>query len=237
MNYVIKNAFVINEGRRFHSDILVREGRVERLAAIIDTPSSCVEFDARGCFLIPGMIDDQVHFREPGLTAKGTLASESMAAVAGGITSVMEMPNVMPPTTDMSAVEHKLNLASERAHCNYAFYLGATESNIEAIKSLDAERVCGVKVFMGASTGSLLVESSAALEAIFRDSPILIATHCESGPIMDKNKSMRTSPLSIFDHPRIRNDEACFASSSYAVSLAKKYDANLDVLHLTTGNA
>ncbi|RUO26899.1 dihydroorotase [Aliidiomarina minuta] len=234
MNFVIKNAKVVNEGRQFHSDVLVRNGCIDKIQSEINTPRSFTEYDAEGLLLMPGMIDDQVHFREPGLTAKGDLATESMAAVAGGITSVMEMPNVSPATTNMSAIAHKLDLASTKSFCNYAFYLGATESNIDDIKSVDIDRVCGVKVFMGASTGNLLVENPAALEAIFRESPILIATHCESGPVIERNRLSLQDPLTIFEHAALRNDEACFVSSSYAVSLARKYDANLHVLHLTS---
>ena len=193
--------------------------------------------DANGKYLLPGMIDDQVHFREPGLTHKGTIASESRAAVAGGITSYMEMPNVNPATTTIEALEKKYSIGSQSSMGNYAFYLGATEDNIEQIQRLDSTKHCGVKVFMGASTGNLLVEDPKALDEIFSKSPALIVTHCESGPVIAKNlEQFQNSGKSatILDHPVIRDTEACYASSSYAVGLAKKYQSQLHVLHITT---
>ena len=173
----------------------------------------------------------------PGLTHKGTIASESRAAVAGGITSFMEMPNVNPSTTTIEALENKYDIARENSIANYAFYLGATENNIEQIKRLDPSKHCGVKVFMGASTGNLLVEDRAALEDIFREAPTLIATHCESGPVIAKNLARVEAlnrPIVITDHPIIRDAEACFASSSLAVDLAKRHGSQLHVLHITT---
>ncbi len=182
------------------------------------------------------MIDDQVHFREPGLTHKGNIASESRAAVAGGITSYMEMPNVNPATTTIEALERKYAIAQKNSIANYAFYLGATEDNLEQIKQLNPNRHCGVKIFMGASTGDLLVEAPQALDDIFRESPVLIVTHCESGPVIAKNleEVRRLRTPTIHDHSIIRDTEACFASSSYAVDLAKKYGSQLHVLHITT---
>ena len=192
---------------------------------------------AENKYLLPGMIDDQVHFREPGLTHKGTIASESRAAVAGGITSYMEMPNVNPATTTIAALEKKYAIAAKVSYANYAFYLGATENNLDQIKQLSPKKHCGVKVFMGASTGDLLVEAPQALDAIFRESPALIVTHCESGPVINKNQAAllrEKKRLAIEDHPKIRDVNACYASSSYAVALAKKYRSQLHVLHLTT---
>jgi dihydroorotase len=183
------------------------------------------------------MIDDQVHFREPGLTHKGSIASESRAAAAGGITSYMEMPNVNPSTTTIAALNQKYEIATNSSLANYAFYLGATEDNLEQIKRLDPRRHCGVKVFMGASTGDLLVENPNALEAIFRESPILIATHCESGAVIKRNRQrilQTKTELTIEDHPILRDTETCYASSSYAVSLARRHQSQLHVLHLTT---
>jgi len=183
------------------------------------------------------MIDDQVHFREPGLTHKGNIASESRAAVAGGITSFMEMPNVEPATTTIDALEAKFAIAEKSAMANYSFYLGATEDNLDQIKALDPSKHCGVKVFMGASTGSLLVENPQALEGIFRDSPVLVVTHCESGPVIAENlETFRRAGKTptITDHPVIRDRQACYASSSYAVNLAKQFQTQLHVLHLTT---
>ncbi|NOH78653.1 dihydroorotase [Vibrio sp. RE86] len=234
---VIKNARIVNEGRIVESDIRIVGQRIEQIASDIQAQEGDTVVDAQGQYLLPGMIDDQVHFREPGLTHKGTIASESRAAVAGGITSYMEMPNVSPATTTIEALEKKFDIAADSSFANYSFYLGATEDNLEEIKQLDPTKHCGVKVFMGASTGDLLVEAPDALEAIFRDSPVLIVTHCESGPVIAKNLEnvlAQKSELTIHDHPVVRDDEACYASSSYAVGLAKKYGSQLHVLHITT---
>lgn len=234
---LIKNARIVNEGKIQEADIRIVGDRIDKIAPQITAEATDNLVDANGKYLLPGMIDDQVHFREPGLTHKGSIGTESRAAVAGGITSFMEMPNVTPSTTTMQAIEDKCAIAKKNAFANYAFYLGATEDNLDVIKAIDPASVCGVKVFMGASTGNLLVENTTALEAIFRESPVLIATHCESGPVMADNllKSGKTKQeLTIHDHPIIRDDEACYASSSYAVSLAKKYNSQLHVLHITT---
>ncbi len=234
---LIKNAQLVNEGRVFSSDVRICNERIEKISGSI-TPSGSEEVvDASGFYLLPGMIDDQVHFREPGLTHKGTIASESRAAVAGGITSFMEMPNVNPATTTIEALEDKYEIARSSSIANYAFYLGATENNIEQIKRLDPSKYCGVKVFMGASTGNLLVEDQTALEDIFREAPTVIATHCESGPVIAKNLASIEAlnrPIVITDHPVIRDAEACFASSSLAVDLAKRHGSQLHVLHITT---
>ncbi|QPJ62513.1 MAG: dihydroorotase [Candidatus Nitronauta litoralis] len=234
---LIKHARVVNEGQIKETDLRISDHKIEKIETDIKGKQSDQIIEANGCYLLPGMIDDQVHFREPGLTHKGTIASESRAAVAGGITSYMEMPNVIPPTTTIEALEQKYAIAAERSYANYAFYLGATEDNLEQIKRLDPKRHCGVKVFMGASTGDLLVETPHALEAIFRESPVLIVTHCESGPTISKNREtlLNSKPtLTIEDHPILRDTNACYASSSYAVSLAKKYQSQLHVLHITT---
>jgi len=234
---LIKNALIVNEGKVFEADLRIKNQRIEHIASEIPATPADDIYEANGCYLMPGMIDDQVHFREPGLTHKGSIASESRAAVAGGITSYMEMPNVNPATTTISALENKYALAANSSLANYAFYLGATEDNLEQIKLLDPKRHCGLKVFMGASTGDLLVENPTALEPIFREAPTLIVTHCESGPIMDANKAkmlQSKGTLTIEDHPIIRDTEACYASSSYAVGLAKRYNSQLHVLHITT---
>lgn len=234
---LIKNAKIVNEGKIFDGDLRIKDGRIERVDKEIDALQQDIVFDSNGFHLLPGMIDDQVHFREPGLTHKGTIASESRAAVAGGITSYMEMPNVNPATTSIEALERKYAIASKDSMANYGFYLGATEENLEQIKRLNPKKHCGVKVFMGASTGDLLVENPQALDAIFRESPVIILTHCESGPVIDKNlariRGLGQLPT-ILDHPIIRDTEACFISSSYAVDLAKKYQSQLHVLHITT---
>lgn len=234
---LIKNARIVNEGTVIEADLRIIGQRIERVEQGITAQPTDTIIEANGKYLIPGMIDDQVHFREPGLTHKGSIASESRAAVAGGITSYMEMPNVSPATTTVEALERKFDIASASSLANYSFYLGATEDNLEEIKRLDPKRHCGVKVFMGASTGDLLVEAPQALDAIFRDSPVLIVTHCESGPVIAQNKQrllQHKSELTIEDHPLLRDDEACFASSSYAVELAKKHGSQLNVLHITT---
>ncbi len=234
---LIKNARIVNEGTVIEADLRIIGQRIERVEQGITAQPTDTIIEANGKYLIPGMIDDQVHFREPGLTHKGSIASESRAAVAGGITSYMEMPNVSPATTTVEALERKFDIASASSLANYSFYLGATEDNLEEIKRLDPQRHCGVKVFMGASTGDLLVEAPQALDAIFRDSPVLIVTHCESSPVIAQNKQrllQQKSELTIEDHPLLRDDEACFASSSYAVELAKKHGSQLHVLHITT---
>lgn len=234
---LIKHALLVNDGDITESDLRIENQRIQAIAPDLSAAPGDQVVEANGCYLLPGMIDDQVHFREPGLTHKGSIASESRAAVAGGITSFMEMPNVSPATTDIDALESKFGLAAKSAMANYSFYLGATEHNLEQIKLLDPSRHCGVKVFMGASTGDLLVEAPAALEEIFREAPTLITTHCESGPVMARNMAeikRSKATLSIEDHPIIRDVEACYASSSYAVGLAQRHGSQLHVLHITT---
>jgi len=235
---LIKNARMVNEGMVLDGDLLIRNGRIERVDAVIAAPENCRVMDAEGRLLLPGMIDDQVHFREPGSTDKADIHSESRAAVAGGITSFMDMPNTNPNTVTLEALESKYQIAAEKSVANYAFYLGATNDNIDVIRSLDPKQACGVKVFMGASTGNMLVDSEEALEKIFRDAPVLIATHCEDSPTIELNEAEAREmygenvPMSM--HPTIRSAEACYLSSSFAVDLAKRYGSRLHVLHLTT---
>ena len=234
---LIKNARIVNEGRTFAGDVRIKDQRIDLISSEISASESDEIIDAAGKTLLPGMIDDQVHFREPGLTHKGSIASESRAAVAGGITSFMEMPNVNPSTTTIEALENKYAIATENSMANFGFYLGATGENIDEIQSLDPKKYPGVKVFMGASTGDLLVEAPEALEDIFSKSPVLVLTHCESGPVIARNlESVRAMgrQITILDHPVIRDAEACFASSSYAVDLAKRHGTQLHVLHITT---
>lgn len=234
---LIKHAQIVNEGKISEMDLRIVGQRIDKIAPDISAQGTDKVIDAQGRYLLPGMIDDQVHFREPGLTHKGSIATESRAAVAGGITSYMEMPNVSPSTTDLDALADKYAIAKRDSAANYAFYLGATENNLEQIKRLDPSQHCGVKVFMGASTGDLLVEHPQALDAIFRESPVLIVTHCESSPLIAANQARlqsQKSPLTIADHPVIRDAAACYASSSYAVNLAKQYQSQLHVLHITT---
>ena len=234
---LIKQATLVNEGQYQVADVLIENQRIVKIAPSISAYPKDRIVEAAGSHLLPGMIDDQVHFREPGLTHKGTIASESRAAIAGGITSYMEMPNVNPATTTIDALENKFNIASTHSYGNYSFYLGATENNLEQIKRLNPSKHCGVKVFMGASTGNLLVENPNALEGIFKSSPTLIVTHCESGAVIQentKNLLKAKSSFTIHDHPVLRDHNACYESSSYAVSLAKKYNSQLHVLHITT---
>ncbi len=235
---LIKNASMVNDGRILEGDLLIRRGRIEQIAAEITVPDTARVLDAEGRTLIPGMIDDQVHFREPGATHKGDMQSESRAAVAGGITSIMDMPNTNPQTTTRAALEDKYLIAEDRSSANYAFYMGATNDNIEEIAALNPKQACGIKVFMGASTGNMLVNSEKALEAIFKDAPILVATHCEDTPTIQhleevyREKYGEDVPMAC--HPEIRSAEACYLSSSMAVGLAKRHGTRLHVLHLTT---
>ena len=232
---VIKNARIVNEGTITEGDLCISSYRIEKVGGVIDGAN---EVDANGAWLIPGMIDDQVHFREPGLEHKGTIATESRAAIAGGITSYMEMPNCDPLTINAKNLVDKHRRASQRSMANYAFYLGATNDNLEDIKSVDIKAACGVKVFMGASTGNMLVDNPDSLEAIFANSPLLIATHCEDTPTIEKNQRKAESQfgenIPISHHPIIRSEDACFISSSLAVDLARRHNARLHVLHLTT---
>ncbi len=235
---LILNATLVNEERLQQADVLLQHGRISRIAPDLQHISAERIIDATGLHLFPGMIDDQVHFREPGLTAKGDIATESAAAVAGGITSYMEMPNVQPATITHQALTEKQQLARQKSLANYAFYLGATNHNIDEIKAVDTSSVCGIKVFMGASTGNLLVDDPRALEQIFRESPILIATHCEDNGVISRNAAFARQQygeqLPVTLHPVIRSSEACYLSSAYAVALARRFNSNLHVLHITT---
>lgn len=235
---LILNASVVNEGEQRTCDVLVKDGVITAIGSNLQHETADRVIDASGLHLLPGMIDDQVHFREPGLTHKGDIASESAAAVAGGITSYMEMPNVDPPTLNMEELDKKFARAAQRSVANYSFYLGASNHNIDEIRAVDPTRVCGVKVFMGASTGNLLVDDPEALDQIFRDCPILIATHCEDSRMIDANAerigAQYDGMVPVEMHPVIRDEDACYASSFMAVELAKKHGSNLHVLHLTT---
>lgn len=238
MPLLIKNAAIVNEGEILEGDVRIRGGRIDAVGPDLSARGPARVIDADGRHLFPGFIDDQVHFREPGLTHKGDIASESAAAVAGGITSFMDMPNVSPPTITREALAAKYRLADGRARANFAFYLGATNDNVDEISRLDPGEACGVKVFMGASTGNMLVDDPAALEQIFARAPVLIATHCEDSPMIRSNEAAFRKrygdqvPMSA--HPLIRSEEACYKSSSLAVDLASRHSARLHVLHLTT---
>ncbi|MCK5068679.1 MAG: dihydroorotase [Bacteroidales bacterium] len=239
-NYLIRNAKIVNNGTITHGFVLVRGGIIRAVGA--GEPGVEQELaeviDAGGNYLLPGVIDDQVHFREPGLTHKAEIATESKAAVAGGITSFMEMPNTKPQTTSIEELEKKYNRASEVSMANYSFYLGATNDNIDEIRKLDPARNCGVKVFMGSSTGNMLVDKQDALEKIFAESPTLIATHCEDEATIKKNSEKARNKygedIPVGQHPVIRSEEACYLSSALAVKLAKKHQTRLHVLHIST---
>lgn len=234
---LITNARMVNEGQIQEGDLLVVDGRIARIGGAISAPGVEV-LDAAGQVLMPGMIDDQVHFREPGVTHKADIATESRAAIAGGITSFMEMPNTKPQTVTLDALEAKFALAAGRAWGNFAFYLGATNDNLDEIRGLGVNQTCGVKVFMGASTGNMLVDDPATLEHIFRDAPGLIATHCEDTPTIQANeqryREQYGDQIPVRFHPMIRSEEACWKSSSFAVDLARRHGTRLHVLHLTT---
>ena len=239
-NYLIKNAKIVNNGLITHGFVLVRGGIIR---AVGDGEPGAEQdlaevIDARGTYLLPGVIDDQVHFREPGLTHKAEIATESKAAVAGGITSFMEMPNTKPQATSIEELEKKYSRASEVSMANYSFYLGATNDNIEEIRKLDPRRNCGLKVFMGSSTGNMLVDNPEALERIFAESPTLIATHCEDESTIQKNSEKARSEygddIPVKLHPQIRSEEACYLSSAMAVKLARKHGSRLHVLHIST---
>ena len=237
-NYILKNGQIINEGKSFQGDLLIRNGIIERIDKQIDNTINAKEIDGEGKLILPGCIDDQVHFREPGLTHKANIASESRAAVAGGITSFMEMPNTVPSAVTIEKLEEKYAIASQSSLSNYSFYLGTTNSNIEEIKRVNPETICGVKIFMGSSTGDMLVDDPKALEDVFRYAPSIITTHCEDDPMIKENfqKYIKEygEELPAKFHPLIRSEEACYKSSSYAVSLAKKYNSRLHILHIST---
>lgn len=235
---LITNARLINEGTIADADVLISGDRIDQIGAQIAAPANAQVIDAAGKYLMPGMIDDQVHFREPGLMHKGDLATESAAAAAGGITSFMEMPNVDPLTVNAEALEDKYSRASGRCTANYGFYLGATNRNIDDIRALDVGKACGIKVFMGASTGDMLVDDPDALELIFEHAPIIVVTHCEDSPIIWENEKRARKrfgdAVPFEEHPKIRSAESCLKSSEYAIDLATRHDALLQVLHLTT---
>jgi dihydroorotase len=236
-SYLIRQATVINEGTHLVTDVLVKDGLINKIGN--DLPVNDAEqVDARGLLLFPGMIDDQVHFREPGLTHKADIASESRAAVAGGITSFMEMPNTIPQSLTQELLEDKYQIAAERSVANYSFYMGASNDNIKEVLKTDPRRVCGVKVFMGSSTGNMLVDQRSTLEGLFKEVPMLIATHCEDEATIRENTRVFTDKydgnIPMNAHPLIRNAEACYRSSSMAVELAEKYNTRLHILHLSS---
>jgi dihydroorotase len=234
---LIKSATIVNENKQFVADVLVKDGFIERIDKHIDAKAD-QEINAEGLYLFPGCIDDQVHFREPGLTHKATIFTESRAAVAGGITSFMEMPNTVPNALTQQLLEDKYQIASKTSLANYSFYMGASNDNLDEVLRTDTANVCGIKVFMGSSTGNMLVDNPNTLENIFAQSPMLVATHCEDEATIKSNlehyKQLLGENIPVQLHPKIRSEEACYLSSSMAVDLAKKHNTRLHILHIST---
>ncbi len=237
MKYLLKEATIINEGKSFVGDVLIEEDKISKIGQQI-SGAGAEEIDLSGKYLVPGSIDDQVHFREPGLTHKGNIATESRAAVAGGVTSFMEMPNTVPNALTQKLLQDKYDIAAKSSIANYSFFMGASNDNIEEVLKTNPKNVCGVKVFMGSSTGNMLVDEPSTLNKIFSEVPMLIATHCEDEATVRKNmalyKQKYGEDVPIECHPEIRSEEACYLSSSLAVRLAKKHNARLHVLHIST---
>ena len=238
-SYLIKNTQIVNEGKTIQGDVLIKNGRIEKIASQIESIGGITEIDGENQFLLPGVIDDQVHFREPGLTHKANIYSEAKAAIAGGTTSFMEMPNTQPPVFTQALLEDKYQIGANTSLANYSFYMGTSQDNLEEIlKTNDKKKdVCGLKIFMGSSTGNLLVENPLVLEKIFGGTELLIATHCEEESLIKRNKAALEAIKPILepsDHPIIRDEEVCFESSFKAIQLAKKFDARLHILHIST---
>lgn len=240
-NYIIKNISIINEGKITQGDVYIHDKRIAKIAPQIDIQSDAKEINGEGKYLFPGAIDDQVHFREPGLTHKAEIYTEAKAAVAGGVTSFMEMPNTRPPALTSELLEQKYTLGSQRSLANYSFFMGTSNDNAEEVLKMNKKKkeICGVKIFMGSSTGNLLVDSYQALDRIFSGSELLIATHCENEKMIREKmqKAIREKGeenLTAADHPVIRDAEVCFTSSQIAVQFAKKYRSRLHILHIST---
>jgi dihydroorotase len=239
---LIHRAVIVNEGRAFTGSVLIEGERIKAIYEARKVPEEILSqanvIDAEGLWLLPGVIDDQVHFREPGLTRKGDIASESRAAIAGGVTSFMDMPNTKPQTVTIEALNAKFELAAEKSYANFSFYMGATNDNLAELKKADRDDVCGVKIFMGSSTGNMLVDNRKSLEAIFAETGMIIATHCEEEEIIQRNiayyKNLLGDDIPVKYHPLIRSAEACYQSSAKAAELAGKYGARLHILHLST---
>ena len=240
MKTLIQGGTLVNEGHSFEGSIIVEDGRISQILQGHISPEASFDevIDASGCFVLPGIIDDHVHFREPGLTEKADIDTESRAAAAGGVTTYFDMPNTVPQTTTIEALEEKQALAREKSHVNYAFFFGATNSNTDLFAQLDIHRVPGIKLFMGSSTGNMLVDRREALERIFSSSSMPIMTHCEDTAIINRNmaeaKQKYGDDPKVTHHPEIRSEEACYESTRLAVELALKYGARLHVAHLTT---
>jgi len=239
---LITNAKIINEGRSYRSDLLISDELISAIGSAeqMNVPAGTKIIDASGLLLLPGVIDDQVHFREPGLTHKGDIHSESRAAVAGGVTSFMDMPNTNPQTVTIDILNEKYRIGSENSLTNYSFYIGATNTNLDEVMKVDPSEVCGIKLFMGSSTGNMLVDNETALEELFANAILPITAHCEDEPTIRRNceiyKEKYGEDIPVKMHPLIRTREACFRSSSQAIRLAKKYNTRLHILHLSTAD-
>lgn len=238
---LIYNVTMVNEGRRFKGGLLIEDDRIERIfddESLFSSMPAGTGINAEGCYLLPGVIDDHVHFREPGLTAKADIESESRAAAAGGVTTYIDMPNTLPQTTTVEALKQKRVLAAHKSHVNYGFFVGATRNNIDELRSLNRRKVCGIKLFMGASTGNMLVDDEEALDRLFEQARLPIMTHCEDGAMIAENmaacKAQYGDDPDVALHSRIRSAEACYASTAEAVRLAKKWGARLHVAHIST---
>ncbi|MFM1875979.1 MAG: hypothetical protein RL266_1716 [Bacteroidota bacterium] len=235
---LIKGATIVNEGKKFSSDVLIENGRIARVDPTIEVNGNVTEIKADGLLLIPGVIDDQVHFREPGLTHKGDLFTESRAAVAGGITSYMEMPNTVPNALTQTLLQDKYDRAAQVSLANYSFFMGASNDNLDQVLLTNEQTVCGIKIFMGSSTGNMLVDNEKTLDGIFSQCPMLIATHCEDEATIRSNTEIfrqrygENVPMSA--HPLIRDVDACYLSSSKAIELAKRHNTRLHILHIST---
>ena len=238
---LIYNVTMVNAGRRFKGGLLIEDDRIERIfddESLFSSMPAGTGINAEGCYLLPGVIDDHVHFREPGLTAKADIESESRAAAAGGVTTYIDMPNTLPQTTTVEALKQKRVLAAHKSHVNYGFFVGATRNNIDELRSLNRRKVCGIKLFMGASTGNMLVDDEEALDRLFEQARLPIMTHCEDGAMIAENmaacKAQYGDDPDVALHSRIRSAEACYASTAEAVRLAKKWGARLHVAHIST---
>ena len=238
-NYLIKNIMVVNEGKSEIKDVLIRNGKIEKIGEGLSMTGAVTEINGEGKHLLPGAIDDQVHFREPGLTHKATIYTESKAAIAGGITSFMEMPNTIPPVFTQELLEDKYAIGAATSLANYSFFMGTSNDNAEEVLKTNAKKknVCGIKIFMGSSTGGLLVNNYLSLDKLFRECEVLIATHCEDEKIIRANLLRLKTERKVLrpsDHPVIRDEEACYESSLAAVQFAKKHDSRLHILHIST---
>jgi len=239
-NYLIRNIQLVNEGTIRTADVLLKNGRIERIGGQINEPNAAVtEINGEGKYLLPGCIDDQVHFREPGLTHKASIGTESKAAVAGGVTSFMEMPNTIPNALTQDLLEEKYQIAARSSVANYSFFMGTANNNTDEVLRTNEKKkdICGIKIFMGSSTGNMLVDNPNTLDRVFRESEVLIATHCEDETIIKRNLDLLKQEgreLIPADHPLIRDEEACYESSLYAIQIAKKYGTRLHILHIST---